>query len=954
MMKRPLASEFSAMFADAAPSGEFQVVGLQFMTHRAAIIVVGMLAVVYTAGHCVAQDALKVLQSHARRMEPVLRLREELKRLPGAKFADPRFERRLAAWEKASAKLSSGAASKQDLQECEQAFADAYTIARWIRLRMLGIGRLLAVHRSPVRSGHVYEYHTPGYEKGGAPGGGIYVCRPGPDGFTRLRVVDAGKGLIVRCDLSFDGREVLFNWKKPGRPFQVYRVNVDGGGLKQLTDGPYDNYDAIWLPVGDVVFVSNRDRQWALCLWTSMGVLYRMDRQGGRQRRISFNYLQDFTPKVTSDGRIMFSRWEYVDRPVQPTKGIWTMDPDGRMMRGYYGNRVLSPKSFMDAQIIPGTQRVLCTMSGHLGWINGALGTIDPALGDNTQAALKNLTPECDAGKVNQYRADSDFLGRYETPYPIDGKHYLCTRRGDVMLRDFAGTEEWLILPKRDGRGFYSARPLRSRTKPPVRRSPPITGAGKRADVIVQDVYEGLLRQVKRGQVKRICVVQELPKFGDPNGLRRKALDGHQFTVVSGHGTFAAKKVCGYADVETDGSAYFKAPTDVPIYFMAIDAEGRAVQRMRTWIQFRPGEKQSCIGCHESRLAAPRPGRRLSAMARGVQELKVPEWGPDGFSYPAIIQPIWNRYCLRCHDGTKEPAEIDLSDKMTTYFSRSYDLFVPWRWARNPKAYRERHGREPYVNWIPTTSWSGSEQHVRNIKPNEWGSPASSLTKLILSGHPDKNGKKRFEMDERSRHRVFTWIDLNVPFYGSYDEPVYQDAETMRRRKEMLRNINGWSETLAYGGRVNYGSFLGRMTKDYARCAGGQKEVVWLTKPVPRDLSPKGEHTFRWIGALGWISQPETKFQLLLEGKPLLKFTVTHVETVWKSPDQAASLRFIPVSEEGGGLDRVGFMELIVPAEMLKPGRKAKLRVVAPQTGSRRWCGIYHYPPSRPDKEKRP
>jgi hypothetical protein len=893
---------------------------------------------------------LKVREKCAKRMAPVLRLREKLKKLSGAnlkKVSDPRFAQRLAAWEKASAefsaKLSSGAATKDDLQKYEKAFADLYSMARWIRLRMLGINRLLAVGRSPIRSGHVYQYHSPGYERGGSPGGGLYDCQAGPDGFKLRKIVDAKDGLIARCDLSFDGREILFNWRKKDKRFQIHRVNADGGGRKQLTAGGHDNYDAVWLPVGDVVFITNRDKQWALCLWSLMGVMYRMDRDGGRQRRISFNYLQDFTPKITSDGRIMFSRWDYVDRPVQPTKGIWTMDPDGSMMRGYYGNRVLSPKAFVDAQSIPGTNRVLCTLAGHLGWLNGALGTIDPTLGDNTQAAITPLTPECDTGKVDQYRANSDFLGRYETPYPVDGEHYLFSHDGVVMLRDFAGTEEWVILDRRDGKGFYSARPLQARTKPPVRRSALKPDAGKWAEVIVQDVYQGLLPHVKRGAVKRICVVQELPKAGPQNSLRQTILDGHQFSVVSGHGTFAAKKICGYADVASDGSAYFKCPADVPIYFLAIDAEGRAVQRMRTWTQFRAGEKQSCIGCHESRLAAPRPGRRPAALTGGLKDLKPPEWGLDGFSYPKLIQPIWKRYCLRCHDGVKEPKELDFRGDQTQYFSVSYDLLVPWKWARKPDEYRKKHRREPYVNWIPTTSWSGSEKHVRDIKPNRWGSPASRLTKMILSGHPDKDGKKRFDMDAKSRRRIFAWIDLNVPFYGSYVKPEY-DPEVFRRLKEEARNSNGWSETTVRGGREQYGSFLGRLTMDVARFSRGQKELAWLTKPVPKDRDASGAYCFKWVAALGYFSQPAAEFQLLLDDKPLLKFGVAQKETTWKSADGAVSLRFRPISSEAGGLDRTGFMELTLPAAMLKPGQKTKLRVLAPQTGSLRWFGIYHYP----------
>ena len=75
---------------------------------------------------------LKVREKCAKRMEPVLKLREKLKKLSGAqleKFGDPRFAPRLGAWEKASAefaaKLSSGAAAKEDLQKYQQAFDQA-------------------------------------------------------------------------------------------------------------------------------------------------------------------------------------------------------------------------------------------------------------------------------------------------------------------------------------------------------------------------------------------------------------------------------------------------------------------------------------------------------------------------------------------------------------------------------------------------------------------------------------------------------------------------------------------------------------------------------------------------------------------------------------------------------------------------------------------------------------
>ncbi len=79
-----------------------------------------------------------------------------------------------------------------------------------------------------------------------------------------------------------------------------------------------------------------------------------MDRDGKKQKRLSANYLMDFTPSVTNDGRIVYTRWEYVDRAACPIQSLWTMSPDGTGLSGLYGNRVTAPGTFMDAQPIPG------------------------------------------------------------------------------------------------------------------------------------------------------------------------------------------------------------------------------------------------------------------------------------------------------------------------------------------------------------------------------------------------------------------------------------------------------------------------------------------------------------------------------------------------------------------------------------------------------------------------
>ena len=147
-----------------------------------------------------------------------------------------------------------------------------------------------------------------------------------------------------------------------------------------------------------------------------------MDRDGSNVTRLSSNYLNDFTPAVLEDGRLIYSRWEYVDRPAIPIQSLWTIHPDGTGLRVFFGNRVLSPATFMEARTIPGTEQVLCLLTAHNGPCRGAIGILDPRKGVNAQEAITNITPEVFIGKVNE--GDGNRIpGPYENPFPLNDTH---------------------------------------------------------------------------------------------------------------------------------------------------------------------------------------------------------------------------------------------------------------------------------------------------------------------------------------------------------------------------------------------------------------------------------------------------------------------------------------------------------------------------------------------------
>ena len=648
----------------------------------------------------------------------------------------------------------------------------------------LDFDQLLVVRRRELNPSHVYTYHVEGF----GAGGGLYLSSVRPGGALK-ELVPSPQGQILDCDVSFDGREILFSWRrKQGEGYQVFGINADGSKLRQLTDGPHHNYNACWLPDSGIAFLSTRSARFAYCWISPVGVLHRMERDGSRVTRLSANIVNDFTPSVLADGRLVYSRWEYVDKPAIPIQSLWTIHPDGTALAGFFCNRVLSPATFMEARSIPGTSRVLCLLTSHNGPCRGAIGIVDIAHGNNAVAGIRNLTPEVAIGEVD--KGDGNQIrGPYENPFPVDDSLFLVSKRGTILVRSYDGAHVAKVLTRKGELGFYNPQPLRSRAKPPVLAStlplarspaaerdftlPTRAGDGPApvpwATVVLQDVYRGLEPQVRRGEVKEICVVEEMRKVVRTD-VNNRAF-GFQFPVISCGATYAAKKVWGYAPVAEDGSACFEVPAGVPIYFLALDADGRALQRMRTFTHLMPGETQGCVGCHEPRqqvAAAP------AARPRRPDVLRPPDWGAGaGFDYARVVQPVLDKHCVSCHSGPRPPGQVDLCGDATDFFNVSYEIL-----ARGRKRVGEAEWDSPYVSWIPT--YNGMEQNILEIAPKAWGSPRSRLADLLLSGHSDTGGAPRVKMEAGEIRRVLAWIDLNVPYYGT-SETTHPETAGCRR-----------------------------------------------------------------------------------------------------------------------------------------------------------------------------
>jgi hypothetical protein len=214
-----------------------------------------------------------------------------------------------------------------------------------------------------------------------------------------------------------------------------------------------------------------------------------------------------------------------------------------------------------------------------------------------------------------------------------------------------------------------------------------------------------------------------------------------------------ARMLLGTVPVEADGSAYFRAPACKPLYFQAVDAQGRAVQSMRSATYLQPGERRGCVGCHEP-VGAAAPARRALALARPPAKI---EPGPDGtrpFSYPRLVQPVLDRACVRCHDGTQgtDKSPLVLTGDPDGPFTRSYNTL------------------KPFLRWH---EWGGASIAAAVTQPGRLGADESRLAKVLA----DATHAAKAPLSDADRARLYVWLDGNVPFYGAYD------ADAQRRQK---------------------------------------------------------------------------------------------------------------------------------------------------------------------------
>ncbi len=491
--------------------------------------------------------------------------------------------------------------------------------------------------------------------------------------FRTQALVDDPKGIIRDPDVSYDGRRVLFSWKKSDRQddYHLYEIEVATREVRQITDGlGVADYEGAYLPSGDILFNSTRCVQTVDCWWTEVSNLYRCDHDGRFLRRLTFDQVHDNFPTVTEDGRILYTRWEYNDRGQIYTQPLLQMSPDGTNQTEFYGVNSWFPTTILHARGVPGSHKVLAIATGHHSRQTGKLIVVDQGKGlqENTGVQLVAPPRRTLAERIDGYGQEGEL---FQYPYPLSETECLVTYHpvGWPWSEGQFGPRFGIYFMTLDGRRERLVSDARLPCSQPIPLRPRATGHSRPSLVdyrktegtyYVQDVYAGPgLKGVPRGTIKTLRVVALDYRAAGIGSNGNSGPGGGALIctpVAVGNGSWDPKIILGDATVRDDGSAYFRAPARVPVYFQLLDAKGRMVQTMRSWSTLQPGENAACVGCHEQKNTSPLAAMPATAAMRSPPDRLKPFYGePRGFSFAREIQPILNRHCTRCHDDREAP-----------------------------------------------------------------------------------------------------------------------------------------------------------------------------------------------------------------------------------------------------------------------------------------------------------
>ncbi len=499
-----------------------------------------------------------------------------------------------------------------------------YNQVRWATRNLALKNPLLAgpplvfMKRRRFISQMLHEYLGYFYDYGDVAGGGVFVLEE-PGRSLKTRDLIAGRlprGNYTTLALSYDARTIYFAFaeraeEKPDfyspqrRCFHVYAVNADGSDLRRLTDGPDDDFDPCPLPDGGIAFMSTRRGGFGRCHnpWEPLPAytLHRMNADGSNVRTLSWHETNEWHPSVLNDGRIVYSRWDYVDRSAANFHGLWTTNPDGSNPAILFGNYTMRINACFQPHAIPGSDKILFVAGAHHADVGGSLVVVDPkrvalepGTGEDSFDSVTALTPEVTYPEANGW-PKSYFHG----PWPLSENYFLVgfsfdtlpgmssgekrdTRTGlyyfdrfgnlELLYRDTETSCMYPVplmprpvpprVPRSPDAGLLPGQESKSRRTafpgrhdgpegPSYERNSSTSELQDQGEFVLADVQQSFFPLPAGRPIKQLRIYQVLPK------THTHVANQPRLGYANAE---SARMLLGTVSVEEDGSAYFRAP----------------------------------------------------------------------------------------------------------------------------------------------------------------------------------------------------------------------------------------------------------------------------------------------------------------------------------------------------------------------------------------------------------
>lgn len=577
-------------------------------------------------------------------------------------------------------------------------------------------------------------------------------------------------------ELYFDGTKVLYSSIGTNDRWHLFELDLKTCRTHQVTPDNYkdfDSFDGCYTADDKIIFCSTATFLGLPCTdgWNKMCGLFLYDPELGTTRQLTFDQDSNWDPVILPNGKIMYQRWEYSDLPHSNSRIIFTMNPDGTEQRAYYGSNSYFPTSAWGLRPIPGnSSQFIATISGHHSTSRaGRLMIFDTSLGRKEADGVLGEIPYF--GKkvypIVRDRLPDGVFPYFLHPYPLNDKYHLVVMKptgnslwGLYLVDTFNNIS---LIYEEEGVAIFNPMIVQPQKRPNV--IPDKTNLNlDYSTVFIQDVYMGEgLKGLPKGTVKKLRIGSySFSPYGQGGLLGTIGMDG----------PWDIKQIYGTVDVEEDGSVMFRIPANKPIFIQPLDKDGKALQVMRSWFTGMPGEIVSCLGCHEDQRTVPQP---KPSIASKKKPQNITEWkgAPRGFSYDYEVQPILDKYCVQCHDGSNKDIPYLKGDRRINDWSSQISGACPTSFGGNfslSYANLHRYVRRP-----------GIESDMNILVPMDIHADQTELMQILKKGHHG------VQISKEDMESLVCWIDFNAPYHGYRCDVPKSDNPTVKKSQELRK-----------------------------------------------------------------------------------------------------------------------------------------------------------------------